>query len=328
MNILKAETPCFSSFILLEYKGERMNNSNFKNGSEIYKIENLINHKLYIGSAVNFKNRRSRHLYLLKNKNHYNKHLQASYDKHGEENFIFEIIEYVDDKEMLLDREDYYIDLYNSNDKRFGYNQRKIADSNRGLNHTEEAKEKMSIAHRRENLSEETRRKYSEAAKRRVFTEERRRKMSESNKGRVKSDEERLNISLSHMGRKYSDESRRKMSESHKGKKQSEETIEKRMTNMRGENNPNFGKHWSEEMKEKISRRGKKNKNSSSKYHGVSYDKGSDKWMAYVKYKKESIYIGRFKTEIEAARAYNEKVLEVCGEEAILNIIEEEGNNE
>ena len=57
----------------------------------------------------------------------------------------------------------------------------------------------------------------------------------------------------------------------------------------------------------------------SSLFKGVSYDKHRSKWRAYIKHNSVNIHLGRFKTEIEAAKAYNEKALEIFGEYAYLN---------
>ena len=56
-----------------------------------------------------------------------------------------------------------------------------------------------------------------------------------------------------------------------------------------------------------------------SVYKGVWNDKRNNKWIAELKYERKKIYIGRFATEIEAARAYNAKALELWGEYAYLN---------
>jgi group I intron endonuclease len=58
----------------------------------IYNIVNLINGKVYIGSTRNFDERFSNHLIELRINNHGNKHLQNSFNKYGEENFIFKIV--------------------------------------------------------------------------------------------------------------------------------------------------------------------------------------------------------------------------------------------
>lgn len=63
----------------------------------------------------------------------------------------------------------------------------------------------------------------------------------------------------------------------------------------------------------------------SSKYKGVSYRKGYKKkpWRAVINYEKRYINIGNFKTEIEAAKAYNEAAKKYFGEFAFLNEITE-----
>lgn len=60
--------------------------------SGIYKITNLINNKFYIGSAIYFPKRFSRHKTDLIKNIHSNKKLQNSVNKHGLDNFKFEIL--------------------------------------------------------------------------------------------------------------------------------------------------------------------------------------------------------------------------------------------
>jgi len=57
---------------------------------------------------------------------------------------------------------------------------------------------------------------------------------------------------------KHSEETRRKISEAMKGRKRSEETRKKMSEAKTGENHPNFGKHFSEEHRNKISESCKK----------------------------------------------------------------------
>jgi group I intron endonuclease len=57
----------------------------------IYNIVNLVNGKIYIGSARNFVDRLDNHVSDLRNNKHGNGHLQASFNIYGEENFIFKI---------------------------------------------------------------------------------------------------------------------------------------------------------------------------------------------------------------------------------------------
>ena len=79
----------------------------------IYCIENLQNGKKYIGSAENIEKRFKRHQHDLKNGKHHNIHLQRSYDKYGEECFSYYVVEDTDDLtyEELLMLEQEYIDI-------------------------------------------------------------------------------------------------------------------------------------------------------------------------------------------------------------------------
>lgn len=95
--------------------------------SGIYKIRNIKNNKIYVGSAKDFDKRWNRHLRLLRTNKHHNIRLQRSFNIHGEQSFVFEIIEraeYIKDIRIL---EQYYIDILNS--KVNGYN---IADASFG----------------------------------------------------------------------------------------------------------------------------------------------------------------------------------------------------
>ena len=61
-------------------------------------------------------------------------------------------------------------------------------------------------------------------------------------------------------------------------------------------------------------------KNSSSKYKGVH--KFRNKWVSRITIQKESIYLGRFESEIDAAIAYDKKAKELFGDFAFLNFEE------
>ena len=45
-----------------------------------------------------------------------------------------------------------------------------------------------------------------------------------------------------------------------------------------------------------------------SDYPGVTWHKHKNRWQAQIKIKRKSIYIGMYKTEIEAAKAYQNKL--------------------
>ena len=89
--------------------------------SGIYKILNKTNNKVYIGSSVNLKSREYKHFWMLNNNTHDNQFLQNSFNRNGLENFVFEVLENCD-LDLLIERENYYINNYKSNNNDFGYN--------------------------------------------------------------------------------------------------------------------------------------------------------------------------------------------------------------
>lgn len=77
----------------------------------VYQIRNLINGKVYIGSTtMSFEKRMSHHLNQLKRNNHKNRYLQNAWNKHGEDNFIFEILKTCNIEDCLKE-EQIYLDL-------------------------------------------------------------------------------------------------------------------------------------------------------------------------------------------------------------------------
>lgn len=86
----------------------------------IYSITCLSTGEKYIGQSTSIKRRWATHKRELKRGIHYNKHLQRTYDKYGEENFIYEILEQCS-REKLNEREKFYIQLFDSYNH--GFNQ-------------------------------------------------------------------------------------------------------------------------------------------------------------------------------------------------------------
>lgn len=154
----------------------------------IYKIENLEDGKVYIGSAVNLKTRYVAHRNALRRGNHGNIHLQRAWDKYGECAFMFSIIELVYHPDQLLEIEQLWMNYYDVMNT--GYNISPTAGNCVGIKHTEEARENMSKAHLGKTLSEEQKGKISKSLKKGNHplhgghhTEESKKKMSESSKG-------------------------------------------------------------------------------------------------------------------------------------------------
>lgn len=77
----------------------------------IYKITNKTNGKFYIGSSKNISKRFREHKLDLKKNKHKNKKLQNAFNKYGEENFIFEILEECNLENLLVLENKYYQEL-------------------------------------------------------------------------------------------------------------------------------------------------------------------------------------------------------------------------
>ena len=74
----------------------------------IYKIINTYNGNCYVGSSKNIDRRWNEHLKKLTTNNHQNVILQRAWNKYGENNFKFEVVE-VCDLNVLLERENFYL---------------------------------------------------------------------------------------------------------------------------------------------------------------------------------------------------------------------------
>lgn len=88
----------------------------------IYMIQNRIDRKVYIGQTNRTLDERLRvHKSRLKRNSHENKYLQSAWNKYGEENFIFKVLENCSTDE-LDEREKFWIKKFDSINKNNGYN--------------------------------------------------------------------------------------------------------------------------------------------------------------------------------------------------------------
>jgi group I intron endonuclease len=246
-----------------------------KYNTGIYIIENKIDGKKYVGSAVNLKKRLYIHKNSLIKNTHINRHLQRAWNKYGEENFVFKPILYCDGKNLLF-FEQRAIDTYGFENL---YNLCPTAGNNLGVKLSAEHNRKLSESRKGEknplygkHLSDEHRKKLSNSHKGeknplygKHLSDEHRKKLSEahkgekhSNYGKHLSDETKKKISGAQKGKQISDETRKKLSETHKGKQLSNETKKKMSNAHKGEKHPLYGKNRSDEIKKKISEAVKK----------------------------------------------------------------------
>lgn len=88
----------------------------------IYKITHKRTNKCYIGQSIHIERRWQDHINSsLKQKDNF--YIHCAIKKYGEDAFNFEIIEKLpQDKLLLNEREEYWINYYKSNKKRYGYN--------------------------------------------------------------------------------------------------------------------------------------------------------------------------------------------------------------
>lgn len=187
----------------------------------IYEIENQINGKKYVGQTTQgFDNRKAKHYSALNRNTHPNKHLQNSWNKYGEQNFTFNILEECDYEDLDF-YEINYIWMWNLMNPHFGYNH----ESGGNLNKTfsEESKQKMSEAHKGKAHLEETKKKISNGVKdawsnpnSKYYSVETKKRKSENNacywKGKTHSEETKKKMSKSHTGKVLSNKTKIKLS--------------------------------------------------------------------------------------------------------------------
>ncbi len=88
----------------------------------IYVIRNIVNGKLYVGSAKCFGQRWQIHSCALEKGKHHSYHLQDSWNKYGAGSFVVEVLEVVEDVEQLRKREQEWINSFGCFDRSVGYN--------------------------------------------------------------------------------------------------------------------------------------------------------------------------------------------------------------
>lgn len=117
----------------------------------IYKIVNKDNGKYYVGRTLNLNKRWYQHKNLLIKNKHFNRYLQFAWNKYGENNFEFVIVEYVNNKEDLINIEQKYINEFITqrqigidNCYNLSENANSPMDINKGKKHSDKTKKLLS----------------------------------------------------------------------------------------------------------------------------------------------------------------------------------------
>jgi len=184
----------------------------------IYLIQSLIKpYRIYVGSAKNITRRWSKHLQDLRLNKHHSPQMQWHYNKYGEDDLLFSILEPCEAQE-LTNIEQYYLDKHKPY-----FNTCKTAGNTLGYKHSDESKKKISEAGRgnKYTLGREPWNKGLHGYKVKPSSEEKKRKISEANKGKQAGDKH------PRYGKHCSEETKRKIKEAITGHIVTPETREK-----------------------------------------------------------------------------------------------------
>jgi len=179
----------------------------------IYAIINIIDDKHYIGQAADRDLRWREHRKSLRGFYHHSILLQRAWCKHGESNFIFVVLEVLNNASELNGREIYWGNLLKPE-----YNMAPLGGSMRGYKHTEEAIANMSAAHKGHKASDETKAKMSKAKLGNKFNSGRKQSPEEievrarHHRGKPKTEDHKAKLAASQKGRMLTPEHKLKLS--------------------------------------------------------------------------------------------------------------------
>ena len=261
----------------------------------IYKITSPTG-KIYIGQSIDIKRRWRYHRHL--SDSYHINILYRSFIKHGVDNHKFEILEECDRK-LLNERERFYIEKYDTFQTLNGMNLTKGGDSK--VEFSESTIQKISLAKKGKRPVHLIGYTHSDE------TKELLKQKSIGNKnwlGKHHSEETKEKLRIISTGRTCFEETRRKIGLKNKG------------------NKSRLGFTYTEDEKKEIAIRNTGKKNNvprTSIYYGVSFSKPKNRWRSVIKIDKKQKHIGTFKTEVEAAKAYDEFVIKNIPYEIPLN---------
>jgi group I intron endonuclease len=191
----------------------------------IYAGTNVLTNEVYYGQSVDIDRRLRHHLNSLKRNAHKNPKLQASWNKYGEDAFVFTPIQIIEDTTINLTPIE---QKYKDNVYFLGLNAFNLKEPEDPTFLTPESRKKLSdsmkgkqnfLGHKK---SKEANKKQSEKRKGIIYSPETIKRMSDSHKGKVLSEEHKKNIKKNNakfwLGKTRSEETKRLISKNRKGK--------------------------------------------------------------------------------------------------------------
>jgi len=130
----------------------------------VYKITNLITGKLYIGQTTRTLEQRWKQHLVFVNRNK-NTKLSNAIRKYGTQSFLMELIEEALNQQILNDREQYWIEFYNTLDPKIGYNMTKGGTGGDTFTNNPNREQIQANMKLRPGITDESRRKKSELLK-------------------------------------------------------------------------------------------------------------------------------------------------------------------
>lgn len=195
--------------------------------SGIYAIRCAPSGRVYVGSAVNIRNRWQHHRYDLARGKSNCTRLQSAWNKYGAEAFEFSVLEYVPALTDLIAREQHWMDTLSACCRRRGLNVNPTAGSSLGAQVSARTRDKQRTASTGRRHTPETRAKLSAFQKGKPATPAVLAVLSASRNGRVPSPETRAKLSAALKGRPLAAETRAKLCIARKGRTYTAETLAK-----------------------------------------------------------------------------------------------------
>jgi group I intron endonuclease len=177
----------------------------------VYRLQNVITKRFYIGSTKNIYARYYRHRQILREKINDNLKIIEDCEKYGEKSFIFGVVEYCDAK-ICLEREKFYFDLWQPE-----YNRFDPLEKRKGFKHSRDSIERMKKAQKKIIWNDERKKNHSEKLKKAWLVR----------KAKLSPEEFKKKHGDARRGILHSEETKAKMRKTRKGKPKSSEWIEK-----------------------------------------------------------------------------------------------------